>query len=145
LARRALLLGLLLAPVATVALDPGELVIETPAGSHRFTIELAATASERARGLMFRRSMRPDHGMLFDFQTEQPVTFWMKNTPLALDMLFLAADGTVVQIATDTVPYSEEAIPSQRPVRAVLEVIAGTARRLGIAPGARVRHPIFGG
>ena len=128
---------------AALALDPGEVVIETPAGSHRFTIELAATPGERARGLMFRRSMRLDHGMLFDFQTPQPVAFWMKNTPLPLDMLFIDATGTVVRIAADTVPFSETPVPSEQPIRAVLEVNAGVAKRLGITPGAKVVHPIF--
>ncbi len=87
------MLGLLLAaalPIgAALALDPGQLVIETPSGAHRFTIELADTPGERARGLMYRRSMQADHGMLFDFEVEQPVAFWMKNTPLPLDMLFI--------------------------------------------------------
>jgi uncharacterized membrane protein (UPF0127 family) len=145
LARRVLLLGLLLAPMAARALDPGELVIETATGSHRFTVELAATPSERARGLMYRQNMQADHGMLFDFQTEQPVAFWMKNTPLPLDMLFIDGQGVIVQIAADTIPFSEAAIPSRQPIRAVLEVNAGTAERLEIAVGDRVRHPIFPG
>lgn len=92
---------------------------------------------------MFRRGMPADHGMLFDFATEQPVAFWMKNTPLPLDMIFIDAQGTVAGIAADTVPFSEAPIPSPVPVRAVLEVNAGTAARLGIAVGDRVRHPIF--
>lgn len=130
--------------MAARALDPGELVIETPAGPHHFTIELAATPGERSRGLMFRQHMQPDHGMLFDFQTEQPVAFWMKNTPLPLDMLFIDGKGVVLQIAADTEPYSETPIPSEQPIRAVLELNAGTAHKLGIAPGAKVEHPIFG-
>ena len=75
--------------------------------------------------------------MLFDFQTPQPVAFWMKNTPLPLDMLFIDATGTVVRIAADTVPFSETPVPSEQPIRAVLEVNAGTAERLGIEPGAK--------
>jgi uncharacterized protein len=128
-----------------LALSPGELVVETPAGSHRFTVELVDTPGARARGLMFRESMQADHGMLFDFRRDQPVAFWMKNTPLPLDLLFIDASGTVVQVAADATPYSEATIPSRQPIRAVLEVNAGTARRLGIEPGAKVRHPIFGG
>jgi uncharacterized membrane protein (UPF0127 family) len=128
-----------------LVLSPGELVVETVAGRHRFTIELADTPGARSRGLMFRESMPADHGMLFDFQTEQPVAFWMKNTPLPLDMVFIDGTGTVVQVAADTTPHSEASIPSRRPVRAVLELNAGTAARLGIGPGAKVRHPIFGG
>ena len=132
-------------PIASVlALDPGTITIETPNGQHRFTIELADTPGERARGLMYRRNMRTDHGMLFDFQVEQPVAFWMKNTPLPLDMLFIDATGTVVQIEADTVPFSETPVPSVQPVQAVLELNAGTSQSLGIAPGAVVRHPIFG-
>jgi uncharacterized membrane protein (UPF0127 family) len=118
-------------------------VIETPGGARHFTIELASTPAERARGLMYRQNMRPDHGMLFDFQAPQPVAFWMKNTPLPLDMLFIDEAGTVVQVEADTAPYSERPIPSEQPIRAVLELNAGTAARFGIEPGARVRHPIF--
>jgi uncharacterized protein len=148
--RRAALVALLAAlalaalPGRLSALAPGELVVETVAGRHRFTVELADTPGERSRGLMFRESMPADHGMLFDFETEQPVAFWMKNTPLPLDMVFIDAGGTVVQVAADTTPHSEASIPSKRPVRAVLELNAGTAARLGIGPGAKVRHPIFG-
>ncbi|HEX6013485.1 MAG TPA: DUF192 domain-containing protein [Geminicoccaceae bacterium] len=143
----ALLAALVLAapPGRLLAQSPGELVVETVAGRHRFTVELADTPAERSRGLMFRESMPADHGMLFDFQAEQPVAFWMKNTPLPLDMVFIDGAGTVVQVAADTTPYSEASIPSRQPVRAVLELNAGTAARRGIRPGAKVRHPIFGG
>src|SRR3954449_3243513 len=140
-----LLAGLVIGSGPALALDPGELLIETPAGQHRFTVELAATPSERSRGLMFRRAMQPDHGMLFDFRAPQPVAFWMKNTPLPLDMLFIDEAGAIVQIAADTVPYSETPIPSEQPIRAVLELNAGTAKRLGITAGAKVRHTIFAG
>ena len=140
-----LLAGLVMGSAPALALDPGELLIETPAGQHRFTVELAATPSERSRGLMFRRAMQPDHGMLFDFRAPQPVAFWMKNTPLPLDMLFIDEAGVIVQIAADTVPYSETPIPSEQPIRAVLELKAGTAKRLGITAGAKVRHAIFAG
>ena len=147
--RRAVLLGAALAlatlpALRAAAFAPGELVIETGRAAHRFTIELAASPEERALGLMFRQSMPADHGMLFDFEEPQPVGFWMKNTPLPLDMLFIDAQGTVVRIAADTTPYSETPIICEQPVRAVLELNAGTSARLGIAPGAKVRHPIFG-
>jgi uncharacterized membrane protein (UPF0127 family) len=141
--RTAACLALVAPPGRLAALAANELTIETAAGSHRFTIELADTPETRARGLMFRRSMLPDHGMLFDFKIEQPVAFWMKNTPLPLDMLFIDGKGVIVQIAADTTPFSEAPIPSRQPIRAVLEVNAGTAERLKIAVGDRVRHPIF--
>jgi len=116
-------------------------VIETADGEHSFTIEIADTADERARGLMFRESMAADAGMLFDYGSDQEgVAFWMRNTPLPLDMIFIRADGTITQIAADTTPYSLEPIPSTEPVRFVLEVNAGVAAKLGIGPGARLRH-----
>jgi uncharacterized membrane protein (UPF0127 family) len=82
--------------------------------------------------------------MLFDFQREQDVSFWMQNTYISLDMLFIKADGRILRIAENTTPLSTRMIPSGGPVRAVLEVIGGTARKLGIAAGDRVAHPIFG-
>ncbi|MBE7244272.1 hypothetical protein MHIMP23_15190 [Methylobacterium hispanicum] len=99
--------------------------------------------AERARGLMFRRSMAPNHGMLFDFERVEPVAMWMKNTYLPLDMLFIRADGTVARVAADTEPLSTATILSGEPVLAVLELNAGTAARLGIRPGDRVDHPLF--
>jgi uncharacterized membrane protein (UPF0127 family) len=92
---------------------------------------------------MFRDSMPADHGMLFDFQEPQPVAFWMKNTKIPLDMIFAATDGTILAIAADTKPFDETPIGPGVPVRAVLEVNAGTAARLGIAPGDRLVSPIF--
>lgn len=126
------------------AFTPGELTIEGANGRHRLTIELALTPAERAQGLMFRREMAPDHGMLFDFGEEHVVSMWMKNTILPLDMVFIDAQGRIAHIATDTVPFSEAIVSSEKPVRAVLEVLAGTARRLGIKVGDRVLHPMFG-
>jgi uncharacterized membrane protein (UPF0127 family) len=92
---------------------------------------------------MFRRSMAPDRGMLFDFEQVAPVAMWMKNTYLPLDMLFIRADGTVARIAADTEPLSTKVIPSGEPVLAVLELNAGTTARLGIRAGDRVEHGIF--
>ena len=92
---------------------------------------------------MFRRELPEGQGMLFDFQREQPTSFWMKNTYISLDMIFIRADGRILRIAENTVPLSEALVSSGGPVRAVLEVIAGTAKKLGIAPGDRVAHPIF--
>ena len=126
---------------SAVELQPLEIVSKT--GVHTFAVEMAVTPEDQARGLMFRRELPEGQGMLFDFQREQPATFWMKNTYVSLDMIFIRADGTIVRIAENTVPLSEALVPSGGPVRAVLEVVAGTARKLGIAPGDRVAHPIF--
>ncbi|HKN09279.1 MAG TPA: DUF192 domain-containing protein [Pseudomonadota bacterium] len=127
--------------LSAVDFQPLEIVSKT--GVHTFAVEMALTPEEQAKGLMFRRELPEGQGMLFDFQREQPATFWMKNTYVPLDMIFIRADGTILRIAENTVPLSEALVPSGGPVRAVLEVVAGTARRLGIAPGDRVAHPIF--
>ncbi len=121
-----------------------EVIIETGPAQHRFTVELPETPVQQARGLMFRPDLAADRGMLFDFGTEQPVAFWMQNTFVSLDILFIDADGHIVRVAEHTVPLSEEPIPSGEPVRAVLEVPAGTAAALSIDVGDRVLHPLFG-
>jgi uncharacterized membrane protein (UPF0127 family) len=119
------------------------LAILTRSGPVAFTVELAITPDEHARGLMFRKSLPERHGMLFDFGAEQEVAFWMRNTLIPLDMLFIAADGVIRHLHENATPLSEEPIPSRYPVRAVLEIAGGSARRLGIAIGDRVVHPIF--
>ncbi len=127
-----------------VSFDRGELVIETEAGQrHHFDVEIAATPAQRSRGLMFRESMPADAGMLFIYPLEQPIRMWMKNTLLPLDMLFVAGDGHIVNIAENTVPLSEKVVGSSAPALGVIELNGGTARRLGIAPGDRVRHAAF--
>jgi uncharacterized membrane protein (UPF0127 family) len=128
---------------AAAELQPLE--IATKNGVHVFAVEMASTPEEQAKGLMFRRQLPEGQGMLFDFHQEQPTSFWMKNTYIPLDMIFIRGDGRILRIAENTVPLSEALVPSGGPVRAVLEVIAGTARKLGIAPGDRVAHPIFSG
>jgi uncharacterized membrane protein (UPF0127 family) len=128
--------------LAAQQLQPLE--IASKSGVHIFGVELAVTPEEQARGLMFRRDLPEMQGMLFDFHREQPTSFWMKNTYVSLDMIFIRADGRILSIAENTVPLSEALVPSGGPVRAVLEVIAGTCKKLGIAPGDRVKHPIFG-
>jgi len=144
---RVWLLLLLLAPVGSpvaVAADPDTLTIET-ADAHvgTFTIELARTDTEREIGLMNRASMPADHGMLFDFGADQPVNMWMKDTLIPLDMLFIDRAGRIAGIAERAVPMSEAIIASPGKVRAVLEVNGGTAERLHIAVGDRVRYAIF--
>ncbi len=123
----------------------GEQTIEivSKSGVHVFTVELALNDEQRARGLMFRKALPEGRGMLFDFYDELERSFWMKNTPISLDIIFIRGDGTIRRIAADTVPYSEEQISSGGPARAVLEVIAGTARKLGLQPGDKVAAPIF--
>jgi len=124
--------------------DPLErLEIVSRTGVHVFDVELALTPEQRTKGLMFRRELPSGQGMLFDFVGEGPVSMWMRNTYVSLDMFFIRADGTIARIAENTVPLSETTIPSGAPVKAVLEVVAGTAKRLGIAPGDRVAHKIF--
>ena len=127
--------------VAAAELQPLE--IASKSGVHVFAVELASTPEEQAKGLMFRRQLPEGQGMLFDFHQEQPTSFWMKNTYIPLDMIFIRGDGRILRIAENTVPLSEALVPSGGAVRAVLEVNAGTARKLGIAAGDRVAHSIF--
>lgn len=119
--------------------------VVTQAGKrHAFTVELAATHDQLTQGLMFRKSMDADAGMLFDFGRDKPVSMWMRNTLIPLDMLFIASDGRVVGIKERAVPGSLDLISSPEPVRGVLELNGGTAQRLGLAAGDRVVHPVFG-
>jgi uncharacterized membrane protein (UPF0127 family) len=128
-------------PVAAAEVQTLEIASKT--GVHAFQVEMAITPEEKERGLMFRRELPDGQGMLFDFQFDQNVAFWMKNTYIPLDMLFIRADGRILRIAENTEPLSERNIPSGGPVRAVLEVIGGTAKKLGIAAGDRVGGSIF--
>ncbi|MCK8463696.1 DUF192 domain-containing protein [Aliiroseovarius sp. S1339] len=110
-------------------------------GQARFTVELADDPRERARGLMDRENMPSTHGMLFLFEQPQEVSFWMKNTLIALDMLFLNADGTVARIHPNAVPLDLTPIPGGSDILAVLEVNGGIAARFGITQGSVLRHP----
>ncbi len=129
--------------LAAAQLEPLE--IASKSGVHMFAVEMATTPEQQAQGLMFRKELPEGQGMLFDFRQEQEATFWMKNTYVSLDMIFIRADGRIHRIAANTTPLSEALVSSGGPVRAVLEVVAGTARKLGIVPGDRVAHPIFNG
>lgn len=120
------------------------LEIATANGVHVFSVEFVNTDEQRARGLMFRREVPEGQGMLFDFQRDQEISMWMENTYVSLDMLFIRADGRIMRIAENTEPLSRRIISSGGPVRAVLEVVAGTARKLRIKPGDVVHHPMFG-
>lgn len=148
----AALAALAVAILAALAIAPGaraqaleDLAVLSGGKRHVFQVEVADTDAERAQGLMYRRSLPAERGMLFDFKVTQPVSMWMRNTYLPLDMLFIRADGTIARIAADTEPLSERTISSGEPVLAVLELNAGTARRLGIRPGDRIEHPLFAG
>ena len=145
--RRVLLLSLILGCVAVssgnarAAVD--DLTITTATGPHHFAVEVMRTPDELERGLMFRRQMATDHGMLFDFGSPQPVTMWMKNTYLPLDMVFIASNGRIVSVKQDAEPLSEKTIPSGGDVLGVLELDAGTAKRIGLKPGDVVADPMF--
>jgi uncharacterized membrane protein (UPF0127 family) len=145
LAKTAVLCGaLLLSAVAGAAALPTQpLKIETKAGAHEFVVEVARTPEEQGTGLMYRREMAANAGMLFVYPAGSRVTMWMKNTLIPLDMVFIGPDGQITHIVERTVPLSNELIGSNGPVRAVLELNAGTASRLGIKVGDRVRHPAF--
>ncbi len=146
LSRRAALCAFLVllalpSPGWAQALERVEII--TRGGVHVFEVEMAVTPEQRSTGLMYRKELPHGRGMLFDFESEAPVAMWMKNTYVSLDMIFIRADGRIARIAENTKPLSEAIVPSGAPVRAVLEVVAGTTRRLGIAPGDRVAHRIF--
>lgn len=114
------------------------LTVQGAGQTHSFTVEVAVTAPERSRGLMFREEMAADHGMLFIFETEGDRYFWMKNTPLPLDIIYINAAGKIVSIAADTTPFSEQTIPSGAPAKYVLELNAGMSAERGIDVGDTV-------
>ena len=120
-----------------------KLEIITASGIHEFSVELASNDAEREKGLMYRRFMPPDRGMLFDFKREEPVMFWMKNTYIPLDMIFISRAGVVTNIAANAEPLSERLIPSGGPCYGVLELNGGAAASISVRPGDKVRHPIF--
>jgi uncharacterized membrane protein (UPF0127 family) len=148
--RFALIAPLMLAAAAARAQDAeiqfkrSSLVVVSSGRDIKFEVDLATNDAERARGLMFRKQLGPYEGMLFDFYQEMPVSFWMKNTLIPLDMVFIAADGTVKHVHANAVPLSTDSVSSRYPVRGVLEINGGSAALLGIKPGDTVKHPIFG-
>lgn len=116
------------------------LVIHTGGSAYKFEVEVVTTPETRAQGLMFRKAMPPNAGMLFIYPGEQPVSFWMKNTLIPLDMLFVKADGSIAHIAHNAVPMDETPIDSGAAVKAVLEINGGTANALGIQEGDKVEY-----
>ncbi|MGZ8998616.1 MAG: DUF192 domain-containing protein [Allosphingosinicella sp.] len=144
--------ALLAAPLAACRTEPGaksaakadsglELIpLEIRSGGkvHRFTVEVARTEEEQAQGLMYRQSLAPDRGMLFPFSPPRPASFWMKNTFIPLDIIFVRADGSIARIADNTVPQSLEQVHVGEPVAAVLELAGGRAAELGISDSDKV-------
>jgi uncharacterized membrane protein (UPF0127 family) len=136
----------LLAPIAAQAgptLPVEKIVIDSRGGPRTFTVEIAADDASRATGLMHRTRLAPSAGMLFDFKSPIMAAFWMKDTPLPLDMLFVRADGTISTVAASAVPYSTAEIVSAEPIRIVIEINGGLAKKLGILPGAKVQASEF--
>jgi uncharacterized membrane protein (UPF0127 family) len=154
LSRRVLLAGLLCVAAACsnggspraqdskLPIEPLD-VITHDGKPHHFSVEIADNYETRERGLMFRKSLAPDAGMLFDFKYPQQVAFWMKNTLIPLDIIFIGPDGRILNIARQATPMSEENLPSAGPVLGVLEIAGGRAGELGIGPGDKVNHRIF--
>jgi uncharacterized membrane protein (UPF0127 family) len=131
----------MLAPSALGA-ETTSLVLITDSGSHRFEVEIAATEEKRHVGLMFRRSLGEQEGMLFLYERPQPIAMWMKNTYIPLDMIFIAPDDRVHHIVERTEPFSTDPIGSGGVVKGILEVKGGTAARIGLKPGDRVSYEL---
>jgi uncharacterized membrane protein (UPF0127 family) len=128
---------------AAARLPTEKIVIDTQRGPRTFRVEIAADDASREQGLMHRTRLALDSGMLFDFQKKVMTAFWMKDTPLPLDILFVRADGTISTIAANAVPFSTAEIMSAEPIRAVIEINGGLANKLGIAPGNKVHAGAF--
>jgi uncharacterized membrane protein (UPF0127 family) len=143
-----LAIALLLSPVRAgeapmiLPTDPTPLVVDGANGPHSFSIEIANTPQEQEQGLMYRRSMPDDHGMLFAFDQSEPLAFWMKNTPMPLDLVFVSSRGEVRAVRQGT-PFSTDIISPNEPVRFVLELKAGIAEKAGISEGVVMRHPVI--
>lgn len=122
----------------------GSLSIQTRTQNHRFNVEVATSRQQQHYGLMYTAQLAPDYGMLFVWPQDTPVSMWMKNTLIPLDMLFIDGQGAIVHIARNTTPGSTDTISAERPVRAVLELAGGSADARGIAVGDKVSAPEFG-
>jgi uncharacterized membrane protein (UPF0127 family) len=129
---------------APVPFGHADLVIASASGRHLFHVEVAKTPAQMERGLMFRKHLAPDAGMLFEYPAPTMAEFWMRNTLIPLDMLFVDQTGRIVNIAARTRPLSEAIIPAAAPVLGVVELKGGTAARLGIRPGDHVLGAFFG-
>ena len=131
-------------PAKAQSLPQTPLSIESSGLIHHFSVELADTPDEHAIGLMHRNYLPPGHGMLFDYKSPQRLRFWMRNTFISLDIVFIGSDGKIAYIAENTVPHSERTVGPRQPVQAALEMATGIVARLGLKPGDVVRHQIFG-
>jgi uncharacterized protein len=150
LSRRAVLVGAAVlaftggAHAQLVTFTRSKLVISTAKGQFPFDIELALTPPQMGQGLMYRRTLAADAGMLFDYGDPQPIAMWMKNTFIPLDMIFVGKDGKVVDLHERAVPMSLDTIESKVPAKAVIEVNAGTIARLAVQLGDTVHYTSFG-
>lgn len=120
-----------------------EITVISASGEHSFHVDIADDAAEQRRGLMYRREMAEEAGMLFLYDEEAPLSYWMRNTYIPLDIIYIDRAGRIVSIAKDTTPLSERSIPSAGPAIAVLEINAGLSDRFGFADGDAVHHPFF--
>lgn len=120
-------------PVSGLRVIP--LTVTSGSTTHKFTVEVADTPQAQSRGLMFRTELGPNEGMVFPYPAPQILGFWMKNTPLPLDIIFIDQDGRIINIAAETTPYSLDSVYSERAAVAVLELPGGRAAELGIGPG----------
>ena len=128
--------------VAELSFKQDLLMLTTDLGEFPIEVELAEYPDQHQRGLMYVQSMNQDEGMLFIFNRETPRSFWMKNTPLSLDIIYINAQGTIVSWASDTTPFSTAALPSGQPAQFVLELNAGSIEHFGIAIGDRITYPV---
>jgi uncharacterized membrane protein (UPF0127 family) len=131
------------APLAACS-DEGKLVLHTATGDYSFNVEVVDTPETRAEGLMFRQELADDAGMLFDFQEEREVSFWMRNTFIPLDMIFVGSDGVVKTVHVNARPQDPTSIPSQVPVQFVLEIPGGRSEEIGLKPGDTMEHARVG-
>ena len=125
-------------PPSEAGLKQVSLTIRTPDAVHNFTVEVAESSAQQAQGLMFRTELPSDKGMIFPLAQDREASFWMKNTVIPLDIIFIRRDGTIESIVADTTPYSLDPVRSQGPIATVLEIAAGRAAELGIGPGDTV-------
>lgn len=131
---------ILAATLVAACSQENQLVLHTAKGKFPFTVEVVDTPKTRAQGLMYRQSLAPDAGMLFDFKEERETAFWMQNTFIPLDMIFVGADGVVRTVHVNARPHDTTAISSQVPVRFVLEIPGGRSEEIGLKPGDRLEH-----